>query len=191
MSWRASRRTGALRVLLAGALWLWAAAPSEAQETRKPNAFERAYVAMVLDLEDARLCAKISPRAETRAGFNSPGTQIYRERSRCYLYAAVQGGVPALCDEVVEAESWLLDGSYFSPQSCRKLVAAGQPFTFSLSFDRALVLMEMGYDDAAVSARFPRHSAEPQWHRFYLDAVKSRDGRFQARLQRLLDFSRD
>ena len=55
---------------------------------RPPNAFERAYTALALDFESHEPCAKISPRAVTRAPFNSPGTRVYFERSRCFLSLA-------------------------------------------------------------------------------------------------------
>ena len=56
------------------------------------------------------------------------------------------------------------------------------------SFDHALILQAMGYDDDAISARFPKHPGEPAWLDFYLDALKRRDGDFQRRLGRLPDF---
>jgi hypothetical protein len=175
-------------VLLCLASALWAAA-AQAEETRKPNAFELAYTAMALDMESPQLCAKISPRAESSALFNSPGTQVYRERSRCFLYVAVKSLNPSLCREVVEADAWFHDGSYFSRDSCERLVAEGRPFNFNLSFDHAQVLQEMGYGDADISARFAKHPGEPAWFEFYLDALSRGDADFQRRLSRLPDFS--
>lgn len=166
-------------------------AAAQADETRKPNAFELAYTAMALDMESPQLCAKISPKAESLALFNSPGTQIYRERSRCFLYVAVKSLNPLLCREVVEADAWFHDGSYFSRETCERLVAEGRPFNFKLSFDHALILREMGYGDAAVSARFAKHPDEPAWFEFYLDALSRGDADFQHRLSRLPDFSSD
>lgn len=160
-----------------------------AADTRKPNDFELAYTAMALDTLSHELCAKISPQAETKAPFNSPGTQIYRERSRCFLYVAVKSLSRHLCHEVIEVEAWIHDGSYFSHENCERLVARGQPFNFSLSFDHGLILKEMGYGDEEISSRFPEHTAEPAWLKFYLDALKQHDGDFQHRLNRLPDFS--
>lgn len=172
------------------ALTLHAVAAS-ADETRKPNEFERAYTAMALDMESPRLCARISPKAESLALFNSPGTQIYRERSRCFLYIAVKTLNPYLCQDVVEVNGWLHDGSYFSRENCERLVAEGRPFNFNLSFDHALILREMGYGDTDVSARFAKHPNEPAWFDFYLDALSRGNGDFQQRLDRLPDFSSD
>lgn len=167
------------------------AAAAQAEETRKPNPFELAYTAMALDMEAPGLCAKISPKAESVALFNSPGTQIYRERSRCFLYVAVKSLTPSLCREVAEADAWFHDGSYFSRENCERLVAQGRPFNFNLSFDHALVLREMGYRDADITARFARHPGEPAWFAFYLNALSRGDGDFQHRLSRLPDFSSD
>jgi hypothetical protein len=167
------------------------AAAAQAEETRMPNAFELAYTAMALDMESPELCAKISPRAESFALFNNPGTQVYWERSRCFFYVAVKSLNPALCREVVEADAWFHDGSYFSRDSCERLVAEGRPFNFNLSFDHALILREMGYGDADISARFARHPGEPAWFAFYLDSLKRGDGDFQRRLNRLPDFGAD
>ncbi len=166
-------------------------AAAMAVETRKPNAFESAYTAMALDMESHQLCAKISPKAETRALFNSPGTQIYREKSRCFLYIAVKSLNRYYCRDVVEVDAWLHDGSYFSRESCERLVAEGRPFNFSLSFGHALILQDMGYSDEDISARFAKHPNEPAWLEFYLDALKRADGDFQHRLSRLPDFSAD
>ena len=166
---------------------LWPAVGMAAQ-TREPNAFELAYTAIALDTDMHDLCAKISPLAESRLLFNSPGTQVYRERSRCYLYVAVNTLNPHLCRQVIEAHAWFHDGSYFSRPSCEQLVAKGRPFNFTVSFDHALILKEMGYDEAEVRARFPRETDEPPWHRFYLDALGPGGGEFQRRLRRLPDF---
>lgn len=161
-----------------------------AGDTRKPNDFERAYTALVLDTLVHELCAKISSVAETRALFNSPGTQIYRERSRCFLYVAVKSLNPYFCREVIEAKAWFYDGSYFSRENCERLVRKGQPFSFNLSFDHALILKAMGYNNETISRRFPKHPDEPAWLQYYLDALKRRDGDFQHRLGRLPNFSR-
>jgi len=160
-----------------------------ASDARKPNDFELAYTAIALDTLSHELCAKISQNAKTKAPFNSPGTQVYGERSRCFLYVAVKSLNTYLCREVIEANAWILDGSYFSRENCERLVARGQPFNFSLSFDHALILKEMGYRDEDIEARFPEHTVEPAWFKFYLDAIRQNNGDFQRRLKRLPDFS--
>lgn len=157
-------------------------------ETRDPNVFERAYTAMALDFGSHELCERISPDAESRLLFNSPGTQIYLERSRCFLYAAVNSLNPYLCQFVVEASGWLHNGSYFSRENCEVLVSEGKPFNFSLSFDRKRVMTEMGYSIAEIAKTYPEDSEEVALLRFYLNAVGS-DGDFQQRLRRLPDFS--
>ena len=157
-------------------------------ETRDPNVFEHAYTAMALDFGSHELCERISPDAETRMLFNSPGTQIYRERSRCFLYAAVNTLNPYLCQFVVEASGFLHDGGYFSRENCEALTAAGARFKFSLSFDRKRVLTEMGYSASEIAEASEGEPDADAWHRFYLNAV-GRDGDFQQRLQRLPDFS--
>lgn len=165
-------------------------APSDAkaEDERPPNAFETAYTALALDTEVHGLCENIAPSARTTAAFNSPGTQTYFERSRCFLYVAVKTLNPYLCRGVVEATHRLWSGDYFSRENCERLVAQGRPFNFSLSFDHALILGAMGYGDAAVSARFPNHPREPAWLDFYFDSLARSDGEFQQRLARLPDF---
>jgi hypothetical protein len=157
-------------------------------QTREPNVLELAYTAMALDFGSHELCERISPDAESRFLFNSPGTQIYRERSRCYLYAAVNTLNPYLCQFVVEATGWLHNGGYFSRENCKALVSEGGGFNFSLSFDRGRVLTEMGYAIKDIAAIYPGEPQEVALHRFYLDAV-GRDGDFQQRLTRLPDFA--
>ena len=179
------RRRGALIGAILGGLL---AATGAAAGTREPNAFELAYTAMALDFGAHDLCGRISPGAESRYLFNSPGTQIYRERSRCFLYVAVNTLNPHLCRSVTEASAWFHDGSYFSRKNCEALVAAGNPFNFSLYFDRRLVLSEMGYTEAEATEAAPGEPADAAWNRFYLNAI-GRDGEFQQRLQRLPDFS--
>ena len=169
-------------------LTLWPAALALA-DTRKPNDFELAYTAIALDTLSDQLCAKISADAETTAPFNSSGTQVYRERSRCFLYVAVTKPDPGLCREVIEVEAWLYDGSYFSPENCTQLALGGKPFNFGLSFDHELILKAMEYHDEEVEARFPRHNVEPAWLEFYLDALRRRDEGFFRRLRRLPDYS--
>ena len=168
---------------------LVALAPCVAKaETRAPNVFERAYTAMALDFGSHELCERISPDAESQLLFNSPGTQIYRERSRCFLYAAVNTLNPYLCQFVVEVSGWLHNGSYFSRENCEVLVSKGNPFNFSLTFDRKRILTEMGYTVEEVVEIFPGEAEEVALHRFYLNAV-GRDGDFQQRLTRLPDFA--
>ncbi len=77
-------------VLLSGL----AVAAVHGAETRKPNAFERAYTALALDFESHEPCTKISPRALVRAPFNSPGTRVYFARSRCFLSVAHSTLIP-------------------------------------------------------------------------------------------------
>ncbi|NNM00780.1 MAG: hypothetical protein HKO62_08530 [Gammaproteobacteria bacterium] len=174
---------------LVGLLLLLGSAPAAAGGPRPPNDFERAYTALALDTQSHELCEKISPDAESRALFNSPGTQIYRERSRCFLYLAVSSLNPYFCRNVVEADAWLHNGSYFSEENCRQLVAQGKPFNFTVSFDHELLMTTMGYSEEDVRRRFPRHPEEPDWLRFYLDAFKHNGGDFQRRLKLLPDFS--
>ena len=159
-------------------------------EVRKPNPFEQAYTAMALDFGAHQLCERIDPEAESRLRFNSPGTQIYRERSRCFLYAAVNTLNPYICQFVVEVSERSFDGSYFSRENCEKLVSDGNTFSFSITFDRQLVLTEMGYTAAEIAEAFPGVPANEAWHRFYLNAV-GRDGLFQQRLGRLPDYSQE
>ena len=102
-----------------------------AADPREPNALELAYTAMALDTGSDELCERISSDAESRYLFNSPGTQFYRERSRCFLYVAVNTLNPNLCQFVVEASGWLQDGSYYSRENCEVLVSAGAPYNFS------------------------------------------------------------
>ena len=165
------------------------AATTHADETRAPNEFERAYTAMAIDLDAHDLCSKISPKAQEKNWFNSRGTQSYKERSRCFLYVAVNTLNPYLCRYVVELSDWLHDGSYYSLENCRELVAAGRPFNFSLSFNRALIMRRMGYRDSQVAERFPGLRGDDAWHRFYLDVRKHGGGLFQQRLTKLPDFS--
>ncbi len=159
-------------------------------DPREPNVLELSYTAMALDFGSHDLCERISPDAESRLLFNSPGTQIYRERSRCFLYVAVNTLNPYLCQFVVETFGWLHDGSYFSRKNCEVLVSEGNPFNFSLSFDRRRVLTEMGYSVGEIAETYPGESEEVALHRFYLDAL-GRDGDFQQRLIGLPDFARD
>ncbi len=160
-------------------------------ETRKPNAFERAYTALALDFESHGPCAKISPRALVRAPFNAPGTRVYFERARCFLSVAHRTLNPYFCRQVVSADASQRAGGYFTRESCEALVAAGRPFRARLSFDHKLVLETLGYDDADVAARFPKHPAEDSWMLFYHGFFRRSDGKLQHRLVNLPDFSVD
>lgn len=177
--WAARMAPGLLLVLLTTAA---------AAETRRPNPLETAYTAMALDFGAHDLCERISPEAESRHLFNSPGTQIYRERSRCFLYTAVNTLNPYLCQFMIEASAWFHNGSYFSRENCKQLVAKARPFNFSISFDRQRVLTEMGYSATEIAQAFPGVPEHEAWHRFYLRAV-GKDGNFQQRLKRLPDFA--
>lgn len=181
-----------------GAVWasvivagLAIAAAAAAAQTRKPNDFERAYTALALDFESHEPCAKISPRALVRAPFNSPGTRLYFERSRCFLYVAWRTLNPYFCRQVVAASTDAQAGGYFTRENCEMLVASGRPFRARLSFDHELVLEALGYDDADVARRFPNHPAENSWMLFYHDFFRRNDGELQHRLGNLPDFSND
>ena len=67
---------------------------------RAPNDFERAYTVIALDMDSAELCGKISPNAVSRAPFNSPGTRVVAERSRCYFQVALKTLNPHHCGNV-------------------------------------------------------------------------------------------
>ncbi len=176
-------------VTLLGGLAMATAAQSA--ETRKPNAFEQAYTALALDFESHEPCAKISPRALVRAPFNSPGTRVYFARSRCFLSVAHRTLNPYFCRQVVAADASKSAGGYFTRANCEALVVAGRPFRARLSFDHKLVLQALGYDDADVTARFPKHPAEDSWLLFYHGFFRRGDGELQHRLVNLPDFSAD
>lgn len=176
-------------VMLLGGLLIATAAQSA--ETRNPNNFERAYTAMALDFESHEPCARISPRALVRAPFNSPGTRVYFERSRCFLSLAWRTLNPYFCRQVVAASADAKAGGHFTRENCAALVAAGRPFRAGLTFDHRLVLQSLGYDDADVAARFPKHPADDSWMLFYHDFFRRSDGELQQRLRSLPDFSAD
>lgn len=166
-----------------------AAAQATAQPAeRPPNAFERAYTAIALDVEATELCGKISPNAVTRAPFNSPGTRIVAERSRCYFHVALRTLNPHHCRSVRQTGSQR-QGGYFSAANCRALIAEGRRFNAHLSFDYKLILQAVGYSDADVSKRFPRHPQEDSWRLFYYSFFRLGDGGLQRRLAALPDFS--
>ena len=182
----------ACRIALATGLMLgivFAAAPARAQAMeRAPNAFERAYAAIALDVEGADLCGKISSNAVSRAPFNSPGTRVVAERSRCYFYVAVRTLNPFHCRQVRQIGS-RRQGGHFSSANCQEMIAAGKRFNGHLSFDHKLILEALGYTDTDVAARFPRHPQEDSWSRYYHDFFRRSDGGLQQRLPRLPDFS--
>jgi hypothetical protein len=91
---------------------------------------------------------------------------------------------------VKQARGILLDGSYFSQRSCRALVAAGRPLSFTTSFDHEKILRAAGYTDRDVRARLPGHPQEDSWMRFYHDFFRRSDGELRQRLLALPDFSK-
>lgn len=177
-------RGAAVALLLAGL----GATPCMA-DGRPPNSLERAYTAMVQDGYGASLCDRISPKATTRAAFNSSGTQIYHERSACYFYAAATELNDYYCPRVIEADSWFLNGDYFSPESCRRFVARGQAWRATTSFDHEAVLRAAGYTEEDLAARVPDADPATAWLEFYLSFRRDSDGGLQRRLDRLPDFS--
>jgi len=162
---------------------------ASAGDIRGPNAFEKAYSAMVLDGFTQDLCQKISHQSRSLFRFNSKGTQVYYERSRCYMNAAGKQLNPYLCRYVKEADIFLADGSYYSRGSCEEIVARGKPYNFTLSFDHQLVLEKMGYSEKELAGMFPSVSGEDPWLGYYLAFIAARDGSVQHRLNRLPDFS--
>ena len=144
---------------------------------------------MALEMDNHELCTKISPAAQTEALLNTPGTQVYLERSRCFQLVAVKTLNPFLCNNAKEVESHFLRGEYFSPNNCRKLVSAGEPYSYSLTFDHKLVLTKMGYDTKDVEDRYPGKPAAAKWQDFFYDLQKAEGGKFQQELRDLPDFS--
>jgi hypothetical protein len=71
----------------------------------------------------ARCAAIPATRYVTGLIGNPDGMQTYYERSRCLQEAAVALRAPALCNGVRARHSWFFDGSAFSPEACRRLVA--------------------------------------------------------------------
>lgn len=162
-----------------------------ASDERKPNDFERAYTALALDMESHETCAKISSRALVRAPFNSPGTRLYFQRSYCFQLLAQRTLNPYFCRSVRPASDSASEAGHFTRETCESLIAKGQSFRADLSFDHALILQALGYTDADVARRFPKHSEEPSWSRFYHDFFRRSDGTLQQRLKDLPDFSDD
>ena len=162
-------------------------ASGDARAQRPPNEYERAYTAMALDMDDRALCAKISPLARIRSLFNS--TQIYFERSRCFLYVASKTLNAYLCREVREASAWFHNGSYFSRANCESLIAEGRRLDFGLSFDHEPILRALDYTDEEVQQRFANDPEVNSWMLFYRDFFRRGDGELQHRLARLPNFS--
>jgi hypothetical protein len=162
-----------------------------AADERQPNAFERAYTAIALDFESHEPCTKISPRAVTRAPFNSPGTRVYLERARCFLSVAHRTLNPYFCREVAPASETPVGGRYFTRENCQALVGEGRALRARLSFDHALLLKVLGYTDEDVRRRFPKHPEEDSWMLFYHDFFRRSDGELQHRLGNLPNFSAD
>ncbi len=186
---RANKERKFALALLACLLAVAGGAAAEPGE-RKPNAFERAYIAIALDIESHEPCRKISPRAIVRAPFNSPGTRVYFARSRCFFVVAHQTLNPYICRWVVPASDSASKGGYFTRANCQALVAKGRAYNVHLSFDHGLVLKALGYTDEDVKRRFPRHPEEDSWMFFYHDFFRRADGSLQRRLKNLPDFSR-
>ncbi len=193
---RLSRRVRRSRCRLRALLWLAitvvpvavsAGAAAQSGE-RPPNDFERAYTAIALDVEAADLCGKISPNAVSRASFNSPGTRVVAERSRCYFHVALRTLNPHHCGSVRQTGS-SRQGGHFSAANCRALITEGRRFNGHFSFNHKLVLEALGYTDADVTARFPRHPQEDSWRSFYHSFFRRGDGGLQQRLSTLPDFS--
>ena len=159
-------------------------------ETRKPNRLERAYTALVTHGYSASLCEKISPKALNRFSFNSPGSQISYKRSECFFYAAATELNNSYCNEVVEATAWFLDGSGFSPESCRDFVTAGKPLRATIGIaDHEELLRAAGFDDEDLEEELPDADPEMAWMDFYYHLKRNSGGRLQQSFERLPDFS--
>ena len=126
---------------------------------RAPNEYGPADSAIAHDVEAADLCGKISPHAVSRAPFNSSGTRVVAERSRCYFHVALRTLNPHHCANNRQVGPHRL-GGYYSSANCRQLIAEGKRFSAHFSLNHKLVLKAVGYTDADVTARFPRHPQE-------------------------------
>jgi hypothetical protein len=160
-----------------------------AADTRKPHSLEKAYTAMVQDGYNASLCNRISPKALNRFSFNSPGSQISYQHSECFFYAAATELNDTYCNEIIEAKAWFLDGSRFSPESCRDFVAAGKPWLATTSFNHEELLRAAGFDDTDLAKAVPSADTDIAWMQFYYSFQNHSDGRLQQRLDQLPDFS--
>ncbi|EKE04470.1 MAG: hypothetical protein ACD_20C00065G0001 [uncultured bacterium] len=68
-------------------------------------------------------CQKIPKyKIQTNLFLNPPGYQTYYERSKCFLDLAVAQRRDELCAHVKEHRALFLDGSKYSPKSCRQKV---------------------------------------------------------------------
>jgi hypothetical protein len=77
------------------------------------------------DIRGAETCESISPNAyNTFLIFNPGNYQTYFFRSECFQKVAARTRDRQLCTQVVERESWFLDGSAISPAACLAAVAA-------------------------------------------------------------------
>lgn len=166
-----------------------ALAPAGLGAERATGDLERAYTGLALDMESHEVCAKISPRAVSRAPFNSPGTRAYFERSRCFQTLAQRTLNAYLCRFVRAAAETPRDGAYFTRENCESLVRAGQAFRANISFDHELVLRALGYGDEDVAHRIPDHPSATSWMAFYYDFLRRGGGELQRRLVDLPDFS--
>jgi len=158
-------------------------------ETRKPNRLERAYTALVTHGYSASLCEKISSKALDRFSFNSPGSQISYQRSECFFYAAATELNNSYCNEVVEATAWFLDGSRFSPESCRDFVTAGKPWSATIGFNHEELLRAAGFDDTDLAKAVPAAEPDIAWLDFYYHLKRNSGGRLQQSFELLPDFS--
>ncbi len=175
---------GAVVALMFAAMATEAAAAAE----RKPNELERAYTAISLDVESAALCEKISPQAVTRSPFNSPGTRVAFERSRCFFYVALRTLNRHYCESVHQAGS-ASDGRFFSSRNCAARIATGERWNAHFSFNHKIVLRAAGYTEADLTERFPRQPLEESWMLLYFDLRRHGGGDFQRRLRMLPDFA--
>jgi len=159
-------------------------------ETRKPKRLERTYTALVTHGYSASLCEKISPKAMNRSLFNSRGTQIYFQRSACFLYAATIELNNAYCNQAIEAQALLNNGSFFSPESCRKIVAKGEPWRATIGIaDHEELLRAAGFDDEDLFEAVPNANPDMAWMDFYYHLQRNSGGRLQQSFERLPDFS--
>jgi len=74
---------------------------------------------VALQFGDANLCQKIPPYAEGSGSADRPGYQISYLQSDCYFKLANAVHDPSLCDKVRPLSKEMMDGSKYTPQSCR------------------------------------------------------------------------
>ena len=131
--WRIStsegQRAGRIRrkaLILASAL---AAAPAEGAEPLSCDAFldiidrtGRLEAALPSTLAPEERCTRMPPRCGR--GFTDNGRAwSWYYRSVCFERLAMERLDAALCEEVIERPSFLMDGSYYSPLACRARIA--------------------------------------------------------------------